>query len=219
MDFDIFHCSHRSSLEVQWRLTQKTGLLSCKIKALLLLISSTFCWQILPSYMWVLSILTGFLTSDKHRVTEWHTKREPKVFFFLLEQQELVVFPPPFTLLNNKTKRNAVSLLSTLWALKYSFLVHSFTELGQRCEPISHAQRGLIWMSYWGREKGEKIFKRFIWQRNIWTTFWTSEKHFFFLIYGKRYLYKTLYGAKHYHPKAKHGTERWARTMKSQNRL
>lgn len=120
-----------------------------------------FCWEILPSYIWVLSILTLFLTSDKHTVVEWDIKSEPKVFFFS-EEKELAVFPPPFTLLNNK--RNAVSVLSTLWALKYSFLVHSFTKWGQRCETISNVQRVLLCTSYQGREKGEKRFKRLIWR-------------------------------------------------------
>lgn len=120
-----------------------------------------FCWEILPSYIWVLSILTLLVTSDKHTVVEWDIKSEPKVFFFS-EEKELVVFPPPFTLLNNK--RNAVSVLSTLWALKYSFLVHSFTKWGQRCETISYVQKVLLCTSYQSREKGEKRFKRLIWR-------------------------------------------------------
>lgn len=181
-----------------------------------MLILFIFCLQIPLSYIWVLSILTRFLTSDKHTVAEWDTRSEPKVFF-LSEKKELVVFPPPFALLNNKTKRNAVSVLSTLWALKYSFLVHSFTEWGQRCELISYAQGVLICMSYQGRERKDskdsydKIY--------TWTTFSKTGKHFFFLIHGKRYLYKTLHGAKYCHPKATHGTERSVRTMKSQNCL
>lgn len=106
-----------------------------------------------PALIWVLSILRRFLTSDNHKMAE-----KDKKGFVLSKEKEQVLFPPPFTLLNNKTKRNADCVLSTLWALNYSFLVHSFTQWIQRCEPISHAQRVLICISNQGRVK-EKIQK------------------------------------------------------------
>lgn len=102
---------------------------------------------------WVLSILRKFLTSDNHKMAEKDRKG-----FALSEEKEQALLLPPFTLLNNKTKVNAVSVLSTLRVLNYSFLVDSFTEWIQRCEPVSHAQIVLICMSNQGRVK-EKIQK------------------------------------------------------------
>lgn len=111
--------------------------------------------------------------------------------FAISEEKEHVLFPPPFTLLNNKTKANAVSMLSTLRAPNYSFSVHFFTEWIQRCEPISHAQRVLIWITNQAGWRKSQDSKHTCEKRNIWTTFSKSEKHFSFQVHGKRYLYKS----------------------------
>lgn len=136
------------------------------------------------SNTWVLSILRRFLTSDNHKMAEKHKKG-----FALSEEKEQDLLPPPFTLLNNKTKVNDARVLSTSWALNYSFSAHFFYRMNTEmwtnfsCPKSSdtHDQ---------SRQGEGKDSKDTCEKRNTWTTFSKSEKHFFFLIHGKRYLYK-----------------------------
>lgn len=136
-----------------------------------------------PALIRVLSILRRFLTLDNHKMAEENIK-----VFATSEENEQAFFPPPFTLLNNKTKANAVSMLSTLWAPNYSSSVHFFIEWIQWCEPISHARRVLIHITNQDRAKEESRFKRYMWEEKYLNYFL---KIFSFLMHGKRYQYKS----------------------------